>query len=93
MAMAISEPRLTNLITNVVIFLVLLFSPIVIPIERFPEWAQAAHQAVPFYHMANLIRAGLTEGLATDVGASLAVLGAWAVGGWAAVAWVVGRRR
>lgn len=93
MAMAISEPRLTNLITNVVIFLVLLFSPIVIPIERFPEWAQAAHQALPFYHMANLIRAGLTEGLATDVGASLAVLGAWAVGGWAAVAWVVGRRR
>src|SRR5690554_373433 len=93
MAMAIPEPRLTNLITNVVIFLVLLFLPIVIPIERFPEWAQAAHQAVPFYHMANLIRAGLTEGLATDVGSSLAVLGAWAVGGWAAVAWVVGRRR
>ncbi|HJR93650.1 MAG TPA: ABC transporter permease [Acidimicrobiia bacterium] len=92
MAMAIPEPRLTNLITNVVIFLVLLFSPIVIPIDRFPAWAEAVHRGLPFYHMANLIRAGLTDGFATAVGTSIAVLTAWAVAGWAMVAAVIGRR-
>lgn len=92
MAMAIPEPRLTNLITNVVVLLVLLFSPIVIPIDRFPAWAETIHRGLPFYHMANLIRAGLTDGLAVGVGTSALVLGAWAVAGWAAVAAVVGRR-
>lgn len=92
MAMGIPEPRLTNLITNVVIFLVLLFSPIVIPIERFPDWAAAIHRGLPFFHMANLIRAGLTDGVASGALTSTLVLVAWAVAGWSAVAWVVGRR-
>jgi ABC-2 type transport system permease protein len=92
LAVAIPEPRLTNLITNVVIFLVLLFSPIVIPIERFPEWAETAHRILPFFHMANLIRFGLSEGLAADMFASLTILVAWTVLGWAVVARVVGRR-
>lgn len=92
MAMAIPEPRLTNLITNIVVFLVLLFSPIVIPIDRFPAWAETAHRVLPFYHMANLIRDGLTDGLSTGVGTSALVLGAWTVAGWAVVAWVLGRR-
>jgi ABC-2 type transport system permease protein len=76
----------------VVIFLVLLFSPIVIPIERFPEWAETAHRVLPFFHMSNLILSSLTEGLAADVAASLTILIAWTVLGWAVVARVVGRR-
>jgi ABC-2 type transport system permease protein len=92
MAVAIPEPRMTNLITNVVIFLVLLFSPIAIPIERFPEWAETAHRILPFFHMSNLIRSSLTVGLAADVAASLIILIAWTVLGWAVVARVVGRR-
>jgi ABC-2 type transport system permease protein len=92
MAMAIPEPRMTNLITNIVIFLVLLFSPIVIPISQFPDWAATLHRILPFYHMANLIRSSLTDGLATNVDASLAILLAWTVLGWAVLARVVGRR-
>ena len=92
MAIAIPEPRITNLITNIVIFLVLLFSPIVIPIDRFPAWAETAHRVLPFFHMSNLIRSSLSEGLAADVAASLTILIAWTVLGWAVVARVVGRR-
>lgn len=92
MAMAIPEPRITNLITNIVIFLVLLFSPIVIPISQFPDWAATLHRILPFYHMANLIRSSLTDGLAVDVGASLAILLTWTVLGWAVVARVVAKR-
>lgn len=92
MAMAIPEPRLTNLITNIVIFLVLLFSPIVIPIERFPDWAESVHRALPFFHMSNLVRGTLTQGLAEQVVTSSLVLMAWAVLGWGAVARIVGKR-
>lgn len=92
LAMAIPEPRLTNLITNVVIFVVLMFSPIVIPIDRFPAWAEGVHRVLPFFHMSNLVRYGLTDGLATQAPASLVTLLLWAIVGWAVVARVVAKR-
>lgn len=93
MAIAIPEPRITNLIMNVVILVVLLFSPIVFPIERFPSWAAAIHQVLPFFHMSNLIRGELTTGLTTGLATSLAVLVVWTALGWAVVARVVTRRQ
>ena len=42
--------------------------------------------------MANVMRAGLTEGLVTDVGISYLVLAAYAVASIAVAAWVIGRR-
>lgn len=92
LAVAIPEPRITNLITNVVIFLVLLFSPIVIPIERFADWAQTAHRVLPFFHMSNLIRSAMTEGIVPDAATSLFILLGWTALGWALVARVVARR-
>lgn len=90
----IPEPRITNLITNMIIFLVLLFSPIVVPIEQFPDWWAAVCRVLPFWHMSVVIRAGLTEGLVTtSVAASYAVLILWTIGSCAAGAMVVGRRR
>jgi hypothetical protein len=41
LAHAISDPRVTNLIGNVLIFFVLLFSPIIVPITQFPSWLAA----------------------------------------------------
>ena len=94
MGHAIPEPRVTNLISNVLIFLVLLFSPIVVAIEQFPDWWAAVHRVLPFWHMSVVIRGGLTDGLiATSVTASYLVLGAWTVAAWSLTAWVVGRRR
>lgn len=92
LAMAIPEPRITNLILNVVIFLVLLFSPIVIPIDRFPDWAATIHRILPFFHMSNLLRSTLTDGLAVEVATSLGALVAWTAVGWATVVRVVTRR-
>lgn len=91
-AHAIPEPRITNLITNLIVFLVLLFSPIVVQIDRFPGWWATVHRVLPFYHMANVIRASLSTGLADSVGTSWLVLGIWTVLSWALAAWVVGRR-
>jgi len=93
MGHVIPEPRVTNLITNMVIFLVLLFSPIVVPIEQFPEWWASVQRVLPFWHMSVVIRDGLTDGLVTDVAASYLVLTLWTVFAWVAAGWVVAKRR
>ena len=36
------------------------------------------HEVLPFYPMAQVIRAGLTEGVVTDVGGPFLVIGVWA---------------
>lgn len=92
-ALAISNPLLVNLITNALIFVVLLFSPIVIPASNFPAWLLSADKVLPFYNMAELIRAGLTQGLVTDLARSYLILAAWTAAGWTMTAWMVGRRK
>jgi ABC-2 type transport system permease protein len=93
MALAIKNPMVTNVVVNALVFVVLLFSPIVYPASQLPGWLAGVHRVLPFESMATVIRAGLTSGLATQVGTSFLVVGAWAVAGCAATAWVVGRRR
>ena len=92
-AHAISEPRLTNLIVNMIIFLVLLFSPVAFPIENFPDWFASVHRVLPFFHMANIIRGGLTEGLVEGLPVSYLAVILWMLASWAVAAWVVSRRR
>jgi ABC-2 type transport system permease protein len=92
LALAIRNPLVTNVIVNALIFVVLLFSPIVYPASQLPGWLYDVHRVLPFESMATVIRAGLTTGLATDVGTAFLVLGAWTVAGCAVTAWVVGRR-
>jgi ABC-2 type transport system permease protein len=91
-AHAIAEPRITNLLVNLTIFVALLFSPIAFPIENFPDWLAAVHRVFPFWAMAGVVRAALTDGLVADLGRHYAVLIAWTIGAWVLAAWVVGRR-
>ncbi|NLF05891.1 MAG: ABC transporter permease [Actinomycetales bacterium] len=92
MAFAIANPMVTNLISNALVFVVLLFSPIVYPAANLPGWLAGVHSVLPFEHMATAIRAGLTDGFVTDVGRSFVVLGAWAVAGAVITGWVARRR-
>lgn len=92
MAHAIPNPLITNLVTNILLFVILLYSPINFPPDRLPSWLAAIHLALPFQHAANVIRAGLTDGLATHTALSFAVLSGWAGISWIVTAWVVGRR-
>ena len=92
LAHGVPNPMVTGLITQILVFFILLFSPINFPPERLPGWMAAMHRFLPFQHSANVMRAGLTENLATDVGESFAILGAWALMSWLVTGWVVGRR-
>jgi ABC-2 type transport system permease protein len=93
MGLAIKSGVVLNLISNGVIFLVLLFSPIVFPASNLPAWLRDVHEVLPFEHMADVLRAGLTTGLVTHVVRSYLVLGGWILVGCSLTALVVGRRR
>jgi ABC-2 type transport system permease protein len=93
MALAIRSTVVINLISNALVFLVLLFSPIVYPASNLPTWFRRVHDVLPFEHMATVIRAGLTNGLVSDVARSYEVLLGWIVVGCALTAFVLGRRR
>jgi len=92
MALAVTNPLVVNLITNALVFLVLLFTPIVYPASNLPTAMVRIHEVLPFYPMAQVIRAGLTQGVVTDVGRPFLVVGVWALLGTGLTAWAVGRR-
>lgn len=89
---AIPNPRLVNLASQAAIFGIFGFSPIGFPAENLPGWLQAIHRFLPFESMANLIRAGLTEGIVTDTTRSFVVVALW-TGLAAFVSALVVRRR
>ena len=91
-AHAIRKPMVTQLITQLLIFFILGFAPINFPPENLPGWLASVNEWLPFYHMAVVMRAGLTEGLVSDVGRSYAGLVFYTVVSSAVAAWVIGRR-
>jgi ABC-2 type transport system permease protein len=92
-AHAISRPEATILITQILAFGILVFSPINYPAERLPMWLQALHEFLPFQHAAAVIRGALTTSLEQDVGRSYAILAAWTAISWVVTLWVLNRRR
>lgn len=71
------KPALANLLTQVLVFVILLFSPISYPVERMPEAVQAVQAFLPFQPMAEVMRAGLASADFTVSAQSVAVLAAW----------------
>lgn len=92
-AHVVPSPVAINLISQVMIFFILGFSPINYPIDNLPGWLATVHEWLPFHHMAQVIRGGLTEGVVSGMARSYAVLGAWCVIAVTATAAVLGRRR
>lgn len=90
---AISSPLAINMVSQVLIFFILGFSPINYPIERLPGWFEAIHEWLPFHHMAQVVRGGLTEGVVDGMARSYLVLGGWSVVAVIGTALVLGRRR
>ncbi|HEX6301396.1 MAG TPA: ABC transporter permease [Acidimicrobiia bacterium] len=91
-AHAIKKPMITQLITQLLIFVILGFAPINFPPENLPGWLADLNLWLPFYHMAVVMRDGLTESLVTRVGRSYLVLTTYTMASVALAAWVVGRR-
>ena len=70
-------PVIAQLMTQVLIFVVLLFSPVSFPAERMPEWLQSLHHVLPIEPMAQVMRAGLANDVFGVPGRSVLVLCLW----------------
>lgn len=92
MAHLIDSALVINLVANMLIFFVILFTPIAFPADHYPSWLVHVHEVLPLYPMAEVIRSGLDPGLVAGVGRFYLVLAAWTLASWCGVAWVVGRR-
>jgi len=70
-------PSVASLLTQMLIFIVMLFSPVSYPASRLPDWLATAHEFLPIEPMAQLIRAGLVQNEFTMPAHSVIVLGIW----------------
>ncbi len=86
------KPTLAMLMTQVLVFVVLLFTPVSYPADRMPAWLQTAHEWFPFEPMAQLVRSGLASDAFAVPGRSLAVLLAWCAASVAGATWALRRR-
>jgi ABC-2 type transport system permease protein len=92
MAFAVPKPMMVNVLTQILVFAVMLFSPVMFPVSNLPAWLQAAHKVLPILYMADLTRGTLTD-LNVNLGLAFAVVGAWFVAGFVATYYLVNRRR
>lgn len=86
-----TQPMVTSLVAQFVVFVALMFSPITFPIERLPGWLAALHHVLPFDSMATMVRAGLITGTHAPW-RDYAVVAVWACIGFALTLRVMARR-
>lgn len=88
-----AAPTVANLVSQMIVFIALMFSPVNFPADRLPGWLQTAHHVLPFQHMAEAVRDTLatpTDGISA---APFGVLTAWCVVSLAITLRVMTRRR
>jgi ABC-2 type transport system permease protein len=93
-AMAILSPHMqvTNIATQLIIFYVLFFAPVLLPREQLPEALQAIAAALPPTYVADGMRATVTELPGTHVWRALAMMALFGVGSLALTVMTVRRR-
>ncbi|SNS64992.1 ABC-2 type transport system permease protein [Geodermatophilus saharensis] len=87
------RPVLAVLASQVLVFSVLLFSPVNFPAERLPDWLAAVHDVLPVQYMAQAVRESLTAPLGGVAWTPYAVLAAWCLAGLAVTGAAMARRR
>lgn len=85
-------PSLAQVLSQVFVFVVLLFSPISFPAQRLPEWAQTLHHWLPFEPMSQVVRGGLAGDSFATPARAWVVLGLWCVLSVSGAVWALGRR-
>jgi ABC-2 type transport system permease protein len=92
MAFAVPKPMMVNVLTQIIIFIVMMFSPVMYPVSQLPGWLQAIHKVLPIQYMADLTRGTLTD-LNVNLGLAFAVVGAWFIAGFVITFLLIRRRK
>jgi ABC-2 type transport system permease protein len=72
-------PMIAMLVTQVLVFGVLIFSPINFPASRLPGWLQEVHAILPVQAMGEVIRGSLASSTFPIASGSFLLLGVWCV--------------
>jgi ABC-2 type transport system permease protein len=86
------KPEIAHLITQVLVFVIMIFSPVMYPVEQLPNWLAKIHNVLPIKYMADLSRGTLTN-LDVNIGLAFVVVGAWCAFGLVATYFLIKRRR
>ena len=75
-ALGAPKPEMAQILTQVFVFVIMIFSPVIYPLEQMPHWLQTVQRALPILYMADLTRGTLTD-LPSHIGQDFAVIGGW----------------
>lgn len=89
---AVLPPLMANLLSQVLVVLVFMFSPLNFPAERMPDWLAALHSVLPIQAMGEVLRGALAPQAFPLTAGAFAMLAAWAVGSFL-VTWRILARR
>jgi len=87
-----AKPEVAGLVTQLILFMALMFAPINFPAQRLPHWVAEVHEWLPFVYMAQSIRETLDVPSGGVALLPFAVLAAWGVVGLAVTYRVMARR-
>jgi ABC-2 type transport system permease protein len=85
-------PMLANMISQILVVFILMFSPLNFPADRLPDWLAAIHSFLPIQAMGQVLRGTLASNAFPITLGSFALLGAWCVGSFAVSGMVLSRR-
>jgi ABC-2 type transport system permease protein len=74
---SVLPPMIAMLLSQVLVFGVLLFSPINYPADRLPEWMQSIHSVLPVQAMGEVVRGSLASGVFGLTIVPFVTLGIW----------------
>ncbi len=85
-------PQLAHMISQVLLFLVMLFTPVSFPATNMPQWAQRVHDWLPLEPLAQAMRAGLAPEHFTVSMRQWVVLVVWALASVLGARWALRRQ-
>lgn len=86
------KPQMAQLATQIIVFAIMIFSPVMYPVQQLPDWLALVHRVLPVKYMADLSRGTLTD-LDVNLGLAFVVVGGWCLLGLVITSTLIHRRR
>lgn len=88
----LANPEITSIVTNLIILVALMFSPVNYPADRLPDWLATVHRWLPFQNMAQVMRETVDVPAGGVAVLPFLVLAAWGAAGLAVTYRIMTRR-
>jgi ABC-2 type transport system permease protein len=85
-------PMVAQMLTQILVVFILMFSPLNFPADRLPGWLATIHSVLPIQAMGELIRGSLASGAFPLTASAFALLGTWCLATFTMSALVLTRR-